>query len=561
MTVTVNTLGPNSAEIVVVNETTAQPAMNAVETFLISKGWTRVSGVGNNTQRVFSAPNLTTGTKFIRINALDLHIDHAQSYTGTTTVSATNAATRWVNNDHLVFPRDNFANGTIGSVTFSTSSTQSTVTVSGLNISAGLAEVLYPGQFVRLISRANTGVYIDATVNSHDNTTGAVSFTGYHFGPQNSGSALFDWSILTHRPSYNSTTNPVYIYISASARHVAIQPKNIDGQWGDWHAVAEVENPLNIATPSILTTGWMLGNSGYARNISARRSILPNSISNAFLLNTDNAVNHTVTPTNTTSYYNKFTYWLGPYSIPITRTGRTALTASRFSKITTPIGEAGPIGGLKRYVYGRTSWYTSGVNPGTSNSDAHYYWIENLEYFRGMGDVIPNQLEPVTQKQWAFSGVAVSDLTDFLWTSQLLDTFAGVWFESIGPSAFSSSSTTQTSAGDFLPPVFNTGQWGSVNQQSQWRSQTPTLLGRIHAIKFVTTGLPAGNILSIKVDPNGFADDSGIAQEHLVMNYQSQYVADNRIGSTTIPTPLGGEGPTEQGIVRTSQSPSVAFPR
>lgn len=560
MTVTVNSLGPNSAEIVVVNETTAQPAINAVETFLASKGWTRVSGVGNNNQRVFSAPNLTTGTKFIRINALDLHIDHAQAYTGTTTVTATNAAIRWVNNDHLVFPRDSFADGTIGTVTFSTSARQTLTSISGVNISAGLAEVLYPGQFVRLISRSNTGFYIDAIVNSHDNTTGAVSFTGHHFGPQNNNGSLSDWSILTHRPSYNSTTNPVYIYISASARHIAIQTKNIDGQWGEWHAVAEVENPLNISTPSILTTGWLLGNSGYARNISIRRSVVPNSTSSTTNINTDAATDHTTAPTSSASYYNKFSYWLGPYSIPITRDNRTSFTAARFNKITTPIGEAGPIGGLKRYVYGRTSWYNS-TSSGTSNSDALYYWIENVEYFRGMGDVIPDAIEPVTQKQWAFSGVAVTDLSNGVWDSQMLDTFAGVWFSSIGTSAFSATSLTQAFSGDVNQPIFGTGQWGSVNQQSQWRSQNPTLLGRIHAIKFVTTGLPAGNILSIKIDPNGFADDSGIAQDHLVMNYQSQYVADNRVGSTTIPTPLGGEGPAEQGIVRISQSPSVAFPK
>jgi len=522
MTVTVNSLGPNSAEIVVINETNAQPAMNAVETFLVSKGWTRVAGQGNNYERIYSAANLTTGTKFIKINAMDLHIEHAEAYSGTTTVTATNAAFRHVNNDHLDYARNLYAESntsaaSFNSLIFSGSSIRSASRT--ITIPAAQPEVLYPRQFIRVVSRSTPNVWMDGEVISHNNVTGEVIFSSYNVGTGNTGATITDWSILTHNLKYNTGT-PSYIYVSASARHVAIQAKYHDGTWSEWHAVMETENPTNVPVPSILTTGFMISNSGYTNNVVY-------SSNSSLSLNTAEP--------SLTSFLGSFRFWTGPYSQPRSRLNRTGITTSRFSKISTPLGDAGIIGSYRR------------VNLGFVSSGVFYRFTENLVHYKGMADVVPNSTEPSTSKQWAFSGVAVTDLTEnAVWTDLLLNTWPG----------FKLSTATDSSQPSDSPYL-----WASVRELSSWRSHIPTMLGRIYGIKFVTSGLPAGNILSIKVDPNGFADESGIAQDHLVMNYQSQFVADSRQGTTTMPTLGNPLSISDQAVIRQSQSASVAFPK
>jgi hypothetical protein len=316
------------------------------------------------------------------------------------------------------------------------------------------------------------------------------------------------------------TGTPSYIYVSASARHVAIQAKYHDGTWSEWHAVMETENPTNVPVPSILTTGFMISNSGYTNNVVYTSS-------SSLSLNTAEP--------SLTSLLGSFRFWTGPYSQPRSRLNRTGITTSRFSKISTPLGDAGIIGSYRR------------VNLGFVSSSVFYRFTENLVHYKGMADVVPNSTEPSTSKQWAFSGVAVTDLTEnAVWTDLLLNTWPG----------FKLSNAT-----DSTQPSDSSYAWASVRELSSWRSHIPTMLGRIYGIKFVTSGLPAGNILSIKVDPNGFADESGIAQDHLVMNYQSQFVADSRQGTTTITTLGNPLSISDQAVIRQSQSASVAFPK
>lgn len=531
MTVSVNTLGPNSAEIVVINETTAMPAMDAVETFLISKGWIKETSIGNNYERIYRSANLTTGTKYIKINALDLHIDHAESYSGTTTVTATNPAFRHVNNDHLDYARDLYGDSSstvssISSVTLTVSSVRTTnMTIA---VPFGQTETLYPGQFVRVISRSNSSFWVDGTVVSHNNITGDVVISRYGVGPANTFSSTSDWSILTHKVNYNSGT-PSYIYISASARHVAIQIKHRDGVWADWHAVMETENPAGAELPSILTTGFMISNSGYVNNVSGTSTTVGGLLATAAVGSAPSL----------TSFYGSFRLWCGPYSQPRSRLNRTGVTASRFSKISTPLGDAGPVGSQRRFNNGFVN-----------SSGTQHYFIETIVYFKGIADVIPNTVEAITGQQWAFSGVALTDLTETAtWTDLSINTWPGY------VASRANSSTTSPAESN------TTYEWASVREQSSWRPHVPTLLGRIYGIKFVTSGLPAGNILSIKVDPNGFADNSGIAQDHLVMNYQSRFVADSRQNTTSITSGGSPLNSVDQAVIRQSQSASVAFPK
>lgn len=530
MTVTVNSLGANSAEIIVTNENTAIPAANAVETFLIARGWTRVAGVGNNYERIYSAANLTTGTKFIKINALDMHIEHAESYSGTTTVTATNPAFRHVNNDHLDYARDLYGDSlsSVSSITI-VAQVGSSVSTTNMTIAipAGQTETLYPGQFVRVISRSTSSFWIDGIVVSHNNITGDVVIRRYGLGPANTSSSISDWSILTHRVNY-STGTPSYIYISASARHVAIQIKHRDGVWADWHAVMETENPAGAELPSILTTGFMISNSGYVNNVQGYSAAWGGSLNTLF-----------ANAPSLTSSFGSFRLWCGPYSQPRSRLNRAGVTTSRFSKISTPLGDAGPVGSQRRFNHGNNQ-----------SNGAQIYFLENIVYFKGMADVIPNTVEAITGQQWAFSGVAVTDLTE---TATWIDLSINTWPGYVANRANNSISSPGTTSHLY--------EWASVREQSSWRPHVPTLLGRIYGIKFVTSGLPAGNILSVKVDPNGFADNSGIAQDHLVMNYQSRFVADSRQNTTSI-TPDGSPlNSVDQAVIRQSQSASVAFPK
>jgi len=134
------------------------------------------------------------------------------------------------------------------------------------SIPAGLGETLYPGQFIRLQSKNNVGEYIDAQVKSHNNVTGQVDIKRYHGAGTTSDT---EWYLLTHSMNYHDTVSPAYVYISASSKHCVIQCKNTNGMWHDFVSVCETENPLSLSDASILTTGYMLGNSGFVKSITS----------------------------------------------------------------------------------------------------------------------------------------------------------------------------------------------------------------------------------------------------------------------------------------------------
>lgn len=111
MTVTINTLGTNSRQIVIANETSATNIINAVNTCLTSLGWTLVDTVtsgsrGLLTTKVYSAPNADTVTTKYMIIRYDLHRQYwftscAENW-NTTTNTATNEC--WYGNRQILLP-------------------------------------------------------------------------------------------------------------------------------------------------------------------------------------------------------------------------------------------------------------------------------------------------------------------------------------------------------------------------------------------------------------------------------------------------------------------------
>jgi hypothetical protein len=67
------------------------------------------------------------------------------------------------------------------------------------------------------------------------------------------------------------------------------------------------------------------------------------------------------------------------------------------------------------------------------------------------------------------------------------------------------------------------GVLSSVRDQSQYRTQQPTTLGRLYGLKIVTNGLATINTINIKVDSNGFVSNSGSGTDHLVFSTPSYY--------------------------------------
>ena len=440
MTVTTNTLGTNSAEIVVFNHARYYDALTAVGSFLTSHGWTEKAGVGNALEKVYTSNNtLGSGVKEIKINAIDLHIQHADSFTGTTTVVATNDCEKVVHNEYLKYP-ENLFTSTTGSNTFNGSVSQSisphssitddkdssnyltgTIFNSGLSITitAGLAVTLYKGQFIRLVSQNDPkNVYLDAVVDSHDNVTGVVTLKPFHKGPTNTTET--NWYLLTHSMNYDTAINPGYIYISASPKHCVIQCRNTGGYWHDFTAVCETENPLAVDDASILTTGYMLGNSG---NTNHDTTYLDTEALSQL------SASYTAPPPATrNNHYNRLRIWTGPFSQPSTRKGRTGWTG-RLSKITTPLGEVNGCLGIS--VTTRHTDFVQEYDQPADIDNRFRYNISTNVHWNSVGDIIPSTYEPVLGNYWALSGTVVTDLSDETSFSQhsinnvMLDTWAG----------------------------------------------------------------------------------------------------------------------------------------
>ena len=576
MTVTTNTLGTNSAEIVVFNHARYYDALTAVGSFLTSHGWTEKAGVGNALEKVYTSNNtLGSGVKEIKINAIDLHIQHADSFTGTTTVVATNDCEKVVHNEYLKYP-ENLFTSTTGSNTFNGSVSQSisphssitddkdssnyltgTIFNSNYNITitAGLAVTLYKGQFIRLVSQNDPkNVYLDAVVDSHDNVTGVVTLKPFHKGPTSTTET--SWYLLTHSMNYDTAINPGYIYISASSKHCVIQCRNTGGYWHDFTAVCETENPLAVDDASILTTGYMLGNSG---NTNHDTTYLDTEALSQL------SASYTAPPPATrNNHYNRLRIWTGPFSQPSTRKGRTGWTG-RLSKITTPLGEVNGCLGIS--VTTRHTDFVQEYDQPADIDNRFRYNISTNVHWNSVGDIIPSTYEPVLGNYWALSGTVVTDLSDETSFSQhsinnvILDTWSGT-SATLGP--------IQSTTGHPYLFVNNTnayysernaaaGQYNTPTQKMQWRTSEPTLLGRIYNMKFVTSTLTPTNVLSIAIDANGFVDSSGVASDHIVFSYPSDYKYDSTTPYAT--ENYSDETSEKSERIKDTMSVAVAFPK
>ena len=577
MTVTTNTLGTNSAEIVVFNHARYYDALTAVGSFLTSHGWTEKAGVGNALEKVYTSNNtLGSGVKEIKINAIDLHIQHADSFTGTTTVVATNDCERVVHNEYLKYP-ENLFTSTTGSNTFNgtvsesfspgsevTDEVKSSSYLTGtifnssdtFTITAGLAVTLYKGQFIRLVSQNDPkNVYIDAVIHDHDNVTGIVTFKPFHKGPTNTTTA--NWYLLTHSMNYDTAINPGYIYISASSKHCVIQCRNTGGYWHDFTAVCETENPLAVDDASILTTGYMLGNSGNttADITYAQQGGLISSLS--IPLGRSN-------PATRNNYYNRLRIWTGPFSQPSTRKGRTGWTG-RLSKITTPLGEVNGCLGIS--VTMRHTDFVQEYDNETDAQNIFRYNISTNVHWNSVGDIIPSTYEPVLGNYWALSGTVVTDLSDETAISGhsinnvMLDTWQGT-SATLGPIQSSAGHTYNfINYGNNYSSERNAyeGQYNTPTQKMQWRTSEPTLLGRIYNMKFVTSTLTPTNVLSIAIDANGFVDSSGVSSDHIVFSYPSDYKYDS---TTTFTSHNNSDETSEKSErIKDTMSVAVAFPK
>jgi hypothetical protein len=103
------------------------------------------------------------------------------------------------------------------------------------------------------------------------------------------------------------------------------------------------------------------------------------------------------------------------------------------------------------------------------------------------------------------------------------------------------------------------GEYNTPTQKMQWRTSEPTLLGRIYNMKFVTSTLTPTNVLSIAIDTNGFVDSSGVAADHIVFSYPSDYKYDS-----TTPYAVYDYSPEtseKSERIKDTMSVAVAFPK
>ena len=560
MTVTTNSLGSNSAEIIAVNETNLYTnVMTAIDAFVTTHGWSAKPGVGNDLEKVYISSNATGGgTKEIKINALDLHIQMADSFTGTTTITATNEAERYLNLDHITYPDYAYAKvtaeslGAIGYInsdyTISTSYYNNAIS---FYISAGQTNTLYPNQQIKFIDSNNTDNYCYAKINSHNNTTGEISAT-YSYDANTSWSVTTDTYICIDRLNYVTDIQSAHIFISASDKHIAIQCRNTNGVWHDFTAICETENPLAVEDASILTTGFMLGNSGMIRHAVNWTQIgYPGTQSDREAADYEPNSN---LYTNEQSF-GEHRHLTGPFSMSGTRKSRTGSMASIFNEISTPLGSAKLIGGQLRMHLDRVQ---------QSNGGNQFYTyvetdFEKVAYFRGMGDVIPASFEPVTGKLWALSGTAICDLgnltnTDNFFDNQKNDNYlindSYYTTNSIDNYRVSSSEISESSDANFYNRI-------EPKQKHSIQTSEPTLLGRIYNMKFLTTGIYPSSIVSVDVDANGFTDTSGTPADHLVFAVYSNYEP-----TTTITDDWQNyEDNNAIERIKSSQSVAIGFPK
>ena len=560
MTVTTNSLGSNSAEIIAVNETNLYTnVMTAIDAFVTTHGWSAKPGVGNDLEKVYISSNATGGgTKEIKINALDLHIQMADSFTGTTTVTSTNEAERYLNLDHITYPDYAYEKVTSESTSNIGHVNTNIITTSSyyynsftFYISAGQTNTLYPNQQIKFIDSNNTDNYCYAKINSHNNTTGEINVT-YSRDSNTGWTFTTDVYICIDRLNYVTDIQSAHIFISASDKHIAIQCRNTNGVWHDFTAICETENPLAVEDASILTTGFMLGNSGMVRRADYWNEIGYGSGIASISASAD--------VPDTSLYTNEHTYGehrqlTGPFSMSSTRKSRTGSMASIFNEISTPLGSAKLIGGQLRMHLDR-------VQQTNNNSQSNTYVItdfEQVSYFRGMGDVIPASFEPVTGKLWALSGTAICDLGNLTNTDNFYDNKENDNYL-INDSYYTTNSgdNYRVSSGD-INESSDANFYNRIEPKQKHSIQTsePTLLGRIYNMKFLTTGIYPSSIVSVDVDANGFTDTSGTPTDHLVFAVYSNYEP-----TTTITNDWQNyEDNNAIERIKSSQSVAIGFPK
>lgn len=667
MTVTTNALGANSVEIVVTGPSNVVAVFNAVNTFVYTQGWSYVPDgtlTGNSTnvrQRVYQSSTLSgQTTKYVRINLMDLTLDTATAFSANSSTSGaavvyngTNQAYRFNHYQHLQYPRDAFfyrsgsdagtqpytiggnqlavgiasIQGAINAANLGTvaqgntwilgNTTGMNTTQLGANpggwpaitLAAGVGYQFYPGQQLMMYS-PSTGHYAVTSVSQYNDANGQL-YLGTILHATCPGTVVTDWALLAPTLAYNAYSSPAYVYVSASARHMAIQTRNVDGTFNDWCAVCELENPLGLSSsyPAWgLTTGYMSGNSGYTETVNLLRfdNTYGNVVANTNTTQVGYGYYHPGVSTDIRSNFNqhyyffnsgaltatggagtrqpplpfmnkqgKLTQFTGPFSLPLTYKGRTSNIAAQFTKVVTTLGEAGYIGTVKKEIIDYIAYPDA--------ASANYVGVNNMAtvYYRGMGDVMPTALStPAGSKHWAVSGSIVTDLVDTDSTNpttfnvmcdntQLDYTVARPWTTALGTV---SNTLVNASATVYL----SGGVQSSYRDQSQWRTTQPTPMGRIYGMKYVTSGMAPLNTMSIKVDGNGFVSSSGTATDHILFSYPSQYVSPTNIAAIAIGNiyanntnvvayPVdylkGKESFTDQANIRVSQTVTVAFPK
>ena len=577
----------------------------------------------NNKCRVYWAHCLTGQVfKFIRLNFADLSIDTAQYFTGAAQSAdfptGTNTAYRinWI--QHFSYPLQSYLNtsttttANANQITTSsgwTTSQQANYTAGTISIYSNNTSVYnvsdlpmygstgstggYGGGLPAVLYSPSTSNYAYTSVNTYLNSTGSVTWNNIIHATSSAG-PISDWTVLWPTMlQYNNSNSPAYVYISATARAVCIQTRNVDGQWNDWTAVTELENPLGVDNGTTvgktawgLTTGMMSANTGSvvragatgfgfettgsSNNLGYGNPLTGTAVATFagpsgyinFLVTTNTITFSTITAaliagghtaTDQNSMYARFNIFTGPYSTPVTPSGsRTGVYVPQTSKVMTALGEAGFIGTL------RSRLNYQGMVGNATNGWAKLD-IYSTTHFRGMGDVMSTQTTTrgtASGKHFALTPSIMFDVSNETSTANLL---ANYLLDNIQPAQTPLTSTVLT------------GLTGNQKGMTQYRTLQPSPMGRAYGIKYVTTGISPLNTMAISTDANGFASSSGSSTNHIVFNYPSSYNSpdlNNSIGQTT--STLGiyylkpegfKDDATVQGNIRSSQSVSVAFPK
>ena len=571
MTVTTNSLGSNSAEIIAVNETNLYTnVMTAIDAFVTTHGWSAKPGVGNDLEKVYISSNATGGgTKEIKINALDLHIQLAESFTGTTTVTSTNPIFPHRRLDHITAADYLYATATanngfgISSSYWPNQNTNETIT-----IAAAQSFTLYEHQLIRLIHTTDDEYWFEGKVVSHNNTTGEIVFSLTDSNRQGlySDTSADVWNLCIDRLNYVDDTSPAHIFISATSKHIAIQCRNTNNSWHDFTAICETENPLSLSDSAILTTGYMLGNSGYVKSQWQEFDYG----TNATTYTLDEFVAPSTNETNSIGYGGKMHKLTGPFQ-SVTSVDISGVNSARSTSIVTDIGTAGYIGAVYRHSLWGVNFPDSDTTPEVYEQRLNFS-LEKIIYFKGMGDIIPADLEASSSKHWALSGYAnlntIEDAGGSIESkvttneTDLLDISNSLSGDQVIYRSTTDSYSNYNGNHVYDDSVNSTNNYRNLTST---RAKTPTMMGRIYNLKFMTTGIPASSVIGVKIDANGFPDANGTDTDHLIFSagYVEYSSNVNKNGTAFTDTSLywyDDEDTDKEAKIEKSKRVAIGFP-